>query len=86
MYIKCRLLADKFITKLKSDKYLTLSEDEVEAFNQVENELAVKEKQWTSIDNDLFFPKEKVYKEGSSVGIGRSIGIVQASPERVLAW
>ena len=70
-----------------SGKYSpTLSEDEVEAFTQVEDELTVEENQWASIDNDIFFPKDKVYKVGSSVGIGRCAGVVHASPERVLAW
>ena len=80
-----RLWADEFTSNLISDS-CSLSEDEVEFFTQVEDELAVEEKQWTSIDNDLFFPKDKVYKDGSGVGIGRCVGVVQASPERVLAW
>ena len=79
--------ADKFTSNLTSSNYSqTLSEDEVEAFTRIEDELAVEESQWACFDDDLFFPKDKVYKVGSSVGIGRSVGVVQASPERVLAW
>ena len=79
--------ADEFTSNLTSGSYSpTLLKDEIEAFAQVEDELAVEENQWTSIDNDLFFPKDKVHKDGSSVGIGRSIGVLHASPERVLAW
>ena len=84
---RCRLWADKFTSNLTSDSYSPiLLKDEIEAFAEVEDELAVEENQWTSIDNDLFFPKDKVYKVGSSVGIGRCVGVVHASPERVLAW
>ena len=82
-----RLWADEFTSNLTSGNYSPiLSEDEVEAITQVEDELAVEENQWTSIDNDIFFPKDKVHKDGSSVGIGRCVGVVQASPERVVAW
>ena len=56
-------------------------------FLDVEEELLnVDESRWTRFDNDLFFPKDKVHKDESSVGIGRSVGVVHASPERVLAW
>ena len=83
----CRLWADKFTSNLTSGNYSpTLSEDEVEAFTRIEDELAVEENQWTCFDDDLFFPKYKVHKDGDSVGIGMSVGVVQAPPERVLAW
>jgi len=41
---------------------------------------------WTSIDDNTSFPKEKVHREGEQVGIARCIGIVQTTPERLLAW
>ena len=80
--------ADKFIEKLTSDGSSSiLCYNEEKVFTQVEEELTnVDEGWWTSIDDDLFFPKDKVHKDNSGVGIGRSIGVVHTSPERLLAW
>ena len=82
-----RVWADSFVDKLKIDGNVLLNSDEEKVFKYVEDELAnVKEKDWTSIDDDLFFPMEKSHKDSSSVGIGKSVGVVHASPERLLAW
>ena len=60
-----------------------LNEDEDALISTVKSDLAIPEEAWTSIDDDLFFPKDKVYKEGDELGIGRCVGTVQTSPEKV---
>ena len=78
--------SDKFTLQLKaSPPVLTPAESVV--VDEVRNELgSIPKSDWTPIDYNLFFPKAKVYKEGESVGIGRCVGTVHTSPERLLAW
>jgi len=53
---------------------------------KTQTELEIEEENWIPLDNDLFFPKDKVFQEGEQVGIGRCVGTVQVSPERLLGF
>jgi len=60
---------------------------EADTIHKVQEELGnIQQSSWSSISDDLFFPKDKVYKDGEQVGIARCIGTVQTSPERLLGW
>ena len=46
---------------------------------------SINEKNFTSLDGNIRFPKDKVITEEGK-GVGRSFGVVQTTPERVLGW
>ena len=60
---------------------------ELTTLDNVESELGnINQASWTGLDDDLFFPKEKVYKDGDQVGIGRCVGKIHTMPERALGY
>jgi len=63
-----------------------LNNFESSLISSVGNEISIPADAWTSITDDIFFKKDKVYKEGDQVGVGQCVGTVQATPEDVLAW
>jgi len=77
-------------TEAQKDNQLSirdLSTFERRTVEDVQNELGnINSKPRTVIDDDLFFPKEKVFKEGDTVATGRCVGTVQTTPEKLLAW
>ena len=79
--------ARAFIHQLSLKPVITLVADEADTAADVHNVLGnIPESKWAAMSSDSFFKKDKVYVEGESVGIGRCIGVVQTSPERLLAW
>ena len=92
MYSKLTSACDEdnaraFIHQLSLNPVITLAAGEAGIVEDVHNVLGnIPESKWTAMSSDSFFKKDKVYVEGESVGIGRCIGVVQTSPERLLAW
>ena len=65
-----------------SDK---LSTFEAASSSQVmESLLSIPHSKYQSMEDDIFFPKSYVYSEGSSAGVVKCSGVVQAPPESVL--
>ena len=85
--IRDRAWAKQFTGDLTNDEFaLSLSYNEEKLFGEIEAELCtIGDTEWASIDDDVFFPKDKVIREGG-LGVGRIVGVVQTSPERMLAW
>ena len=80
---------DEFVTEVKQQPPLkhTLTPSEVRVVDSVVDEFGnIGHDAWTNIDDDLFFPKDKVHKDGETVGIVRCVGTVYTSPERLLGW
>ena len=65
-----------------------LTQKEAATVHGVQGELGnIYQASWTSIDEDLNFPKDKAQlKDGEGKGIARCVGIVQTTPERLLGW
>jgi len=75
------LFLDEFEADMKGGFTDILNRKEIETLHYVQSELCnIQQSSWTSIDDDLFFPKDKVHKDGETVGIGRCMGTVQTSP------
>jgi len=65
-------------------KAQTSSPFEKSVFEQVKNEISNSSQVYEVLDPDLFIPKWKVLSE--KVGIGKCHGVVETSPEELLAW
>jgi len=77
----------KFDEHLKAKNEITLSPYEQKLLDSVESDLSnVNRGEWARLDNDIFFPKDKMYRDEDSIGTARCVGVVQASPEILLAW
>ena len=83
---KDREWLDGFVARVRESTPI-LTQLEVNTIEEIQSELGnIQQSSWTSLDDDLFFPKDKVYKEGEELTIGRCVGTVQTSPERLLGW
>jgi len=82
-----KLWLDEFEANVK-DSSNTATEAEADILATVQEELGnIPQSSWTSIDDDLFFPKDKAQlADGEGKGIGRCMGTVQTLPERLLGW
>jgi len=81
------LWLDGFEAGVKSQQNTTLTQVDAEILSEVQDELGnINQTLWSSIDDDLFFPKDKVHKDGEQIVIGRCVGTVPTSPERLLGW
>ena len=79
---RIRLLSHSLATgePLQSSSISSVSEDKF--ISAVENDLSVgPDANWEVVDENLFFPKFMMFKDGSNIGIGKSTGVVQTSPE-----
>ena len=86
MSVKDKLTFVRFEANVKGSRP-ELAQKEAFAIQDVQGDLGnIDQALWTSINVDLNFPKEKVHKDGETVGIARSVGTVQTTPERLLGW
>jgi len=86
MSVKDHLTFNRLEANVK-DSRPELTKKEAVTAHGVQVELGnIDQASWTSINVDLNFPKEKVHKEGETVGIACCIGTVQTTPERLLGW
>jgi len=77
--------AVEFLALLPQQTKVPQSTLENDTLQSVRGELeSIDEDAWSSIDDNILFPKDKVHKEGKSVGICSCVGTVQTSPEQVL--
>ena len=58
---------------------------ELSTYNSVRNEVSTPLLVWDALDKDMMFPKWVALSE-SGVAIGKCLGVVQTSPEELLAW
>ena len=58
--------------------------------NNISVTLAIPDREWTILDDDLFFLKDRIIKEGNGAGkqggIGSCKGVIHAEPEMLLGW
>jgi len=86
MSVKDYLTFDRFKANAK-DSHPELAQKEAATVHSVQGELGnIPQSSWSSIDEALNFPKDKVHKDGESVGIARCVSTVQTTPERLLGW
>jgi len=59
-------------TERLSESTVILTSAEVRIIKLVQNDIGATEGlRWTPMDEDLFFPKQKIHKDGTGVGVGR---------------
>jgi len=81
-----RLSLSTFSSKIAASPIL-LNDFENTTLLSVKHDLgSIPEKEWQPLDSHGRFPKDKHLKEGESIGIGRCVGTVQTTPERLLGW
>ena len=67
-------------------EFFSQTEEAEATLKEVKGELEnINEEKFTSLDGNIRFPKDKVITEEGR-GVARSVGVVQTTPVRVLAW